>query len=282
MKPFIIAVAGPMRSGKDTFINSFIRASKSFCPSRQAFALSSILPVKDAIYDALSTIGKGINTEDVPSDKLRRVLHETKASLDKHFNFTAELARHTLAAMPDSSILLYQVREGQNLEKLAHLEDVEFLSVCLTRRGMDYSGLEFEVIPDNYRFSFNIDSHLDDMTAWAALILARVKRVDEGHDTSDSYPPLTIEKAAPETTKPTRKVKLFGTEIDLDEKPGVPEHETETAVFSTEIDPATTIQGQMLVDGAVTRAPNVNEPEDGEVASDLRKPVYNPEAKDGD
>lgn len=142
-KAHIVTVFGPTRSGKDTFISGLdnylnIKYRSADC---NVIVLSSIDVVKQFFDDIREKLGIE-NEENNLNQQMRQGLADIKAVLDNCFNWTVDYAisytKHRMDVIkPSNLVLIYQVREVENISKLREKcisENIGYTSVFLYRR----------------------------------------------------------------------------------------------------------------------------------------------------
>lgn len=122
MKSQIVVVFGPTRAGKDTLLQKLMERLANAPPLPRVLQVSSIDVVKGFFDQVRTELGAARPAE--LTARTRQALSDVKKVLDGEFNWTARYAIRRIEELEQNrlggpAILLYQVRELDNIRKLA-------------------------------------------------------------------------------------------------------------------------------------------------------------------
>lgn len=174
MAQHLVVIFGPSRSGKDTFINHLYDEFEN--RNKSIRILSSI----DIVKNFFTLIKDELNlpdTGEVLSASDRQALADTKAVLDRQFNWTVDYAM-TILGKSRADVLIYQVREVDNINKLrakCKLHEIDFTGIFIYRPGVIQEGAKTDIYDANTILLSDVDiiipnKELVNLPTWAAIV----------------------------------------------------------------------------------------------------------------
>lgn len=190
-KAHLIVIYGLSRSGKDTLIeaiqgewNKGVRLPRAV----PIVSISSITQVRNFLHEVEMVLG--LKQVERTSAEYRQTLATIKGAIDKLFDYTVANAKTCLIQAITSdqpSVMVYQVRELDNIHKLAVMceeNKIEMTSIMVTRAETKDAAKDVAASSERYPASayayadivVRNDGSIDQLRKWAQFIVEQVEQ----------------------------------------------------------------------------------------------------------